>query len=108
MNRFLKIKTLLPSLILSVVLLTLFSTGLRTYDAWHQREAAERFQKANAIAEYLLVAGGNLAVERGMSVASLGAMQPAANARLSEIEARRNAAEAAYRQAMRGITQQQA
>lgn len=100
----LKIKTLLPILILSIVLLTVFSTGLRTYDAWLQREAAVRFREANTIADHLLVAGGNLALERGLSVASLGAMQPATPTRRGDIEARRVAAEQAYRRAMDVLT----
>lgn len=103
MNRLLKIRTLLPFVILAIVVLTLLSTGFRTYDAWIRRDSAARFQEANSIAEQLLIAAGHLAVERGRSVASLGSPQAASQDKRNEIEARRTLADNAYRKAMDAI-----
>ncbi|WP_445500366.1 methyl-accepting chemotaxis protein [Microvirga sp. G4-2] len=100
-----KIKTLLPTILVSVAALALTTAGMRTYGAWQKRQDAATFLLVNHVEERLLDAAGDLALERGLTVNALGSLQPISPTQQQAINTQRAKADDAYADAVKGLAE---
>ncbi len=95
-----RIAALLPALLVALALPLLAATGIILADNWQARRMAAETAEGNRLADHLLDAAGNWAVERGRTNAALNAPAGQVAAHQEEIAKRRQAADAAYATAM--------
>jgi len=100
MGATLKIRTLLPTILLSVAALSVTGAWMRTADAWLTRRDAETFLKVDKAEGALLSAVGDLALERGLTVNALGSPSPISPAQRQAIDAQRAKADGRFREAV--------
>src|SRR5260221_2564800 len=98
-----QIKTLLTSVISLLVALLVVSTVVPGLEALGQRRAAERFAEINRVAEQLLTAGGQWAVERGTTNGLLGSADAVPPERRQAVAERRSKGDAAFRAALESL-----
>ncbi|MGE5516803.1 MAG: methyl-accepting chemotaxis protein [Bacteroidota bacterium] len=96
----LRIAVLLPALLVALAIPLLAATAVIVMDNWRARSMAEEAAASNATADLLLSAAGHWAVERGRTNAALNGPLEQAAAHQTEITKRRQAADAAYGDAM--------
>jgi len=100
---YIRIGTILPSIITALVLLGLASAGFIAYQAIIKRQESEAFLKVNRSAQLLLRSAGHWAIERGMTNAALKSPDAVTSERRAEIEKARAIADEAFREALLDI-----
>jgi len=95
----LRIRTLLPTILASVAILSIIGAGLDTCASWRRKQDAAIFLKVNRAEGRLLAAAGELAVERGLTVTAMGSPEPISPERGRAINAQREKADTAFREA---------
>ncbi|MDH2343731.1 methyl-accepting chemotaxis protein [Bradyrhizobium sp. SSUT77] len=100
---YVRIGTILPTIITALVLLGLASAGFVAYQAIVKRQESEAFLKVNRAAQLLLRSAGQWAVERGMTNAALKSADAVTSERRAEIEKARAIADEAFREAVLDI-----
>ncbi|HLO76306.1 MAG TPA: methyl-accepting chemotaxis protein [Magnetospirillum sp.] len=95
-----RIALLLPALLVALAVPLLAATGVVVADNWRQHQMAEDTAASNAIADLLLEAAGHWAVERGRTNAALNTPLEQVAAHQGEIAKRRQAADAAWIEAV--------
>lgn len=99
----LRIGTILPLTISALAMMAVASSGLVAYQAFGRREESKVFLKVNHVSQLLLRSAGQWAVERGLTNAALKAPEVSSAERRTEIAKRREAADHAFREAIRQL-----
>jgi methyl-accepting chemotaxis protein len=92
-----KLRSLLLSVVSALAVSVTVTTGVGTYQAFGQRQAAIAFLAVNEAAELLIKSAGDWAVERGLTNAPLNAIDPVAADRRAQIAERRQIADRAFK-----------
>ncbi|MCK1728645.1 methyl-accepting chemotaxis protein [Bradyrhizobium sp. 142] len=98
-----RIGTILPTIIATLVLLGLVSAGFIAYEAISKRQESEAFLRVNRAAQLLLRSAGHWAIERGMTNAALKSPDAVSSERRADIEKARATADDAFREAVLDI-----
>ncbi|TYO63063.1 HAMP domain-containing protein [Bradyrhizobium hipponense] len=98
-----RIGTILPTIIATLVLLGLVSAGFIAYEAIIKRQESEAFLRVNRAAQLLLRSAGHWAIERGMTNAALKSPDAVSSERRADIEKARATADDAFREAVLDI-----
>lgn len=85
------------------VLLTLFASSLIAWEAWRRYSASRSIAAANPIADMLLKAAGDWAVERGITYTALTSPDEIPSTLQTKMTARRDNADRAYRDAIQAL-----
>ena len=99
----LKIRVLLPLIVLALAATAMTLAGFDARDALIRRRQSEAFVEDNRISQLLLTSAGRWALERGLSNAALNAPNAADPQRRADIAKVREAGDAAFDEAMRLI-----
>ncbi|WP_022723852.1 methyl-accepting chemotaxis protein [Rhodopseudomonas sp. B29] len=101
----LKIRVLLPLVVLGLATAAILFAGLEARDALLRRQRSEAFLAVNRISEFLLKSAGSWAVERGQSNSALSGSGAADAGRRDAIAQARSEGDAAYQRAMASIAE---
>ncbi len=101
--RLLSIKATLPVIVGGLALLGIGMAGDAAYVALRGVEAATAYRTVNQVASRLVIAAGDLAVERGTTNGALNSPEPLASERRARLDQRRSAADAALRAALEDL-----
>ncbi|MGX7744703.1 methyl-accepting chemotaxis protein [Rhodopseudomonas parapalustris] len=96
----LRIRVMLPTVVLVLAATAMVFAGLQAYDAFVRRQQSEAFLEVTKISELLLKSAGRWAVERGLSNSALHAPGPADDKRRSAIAQARTVGDAAFDEAL--------
>jgi methyl-accepting chemotaxis protein len=97
----LKIRVLLPLIVLALAATSMTLAGLAAYDALLRRQQSMAFIEVNRISQLLLTSAGRWAVERGLSNAALGSPDAADDSRRDALAKARAVGDQAYTEAVR-------
>ncbi|OYD83236.1 hypothetical protein CHT98_16410 (plasmid) [Azospirillum brasilense] len=101
--RFLSIKVVLPAIVGGLALLGIFMAGDAAFTALRGVEAASAYRNVNQVANGLVVAAGEYALERGVTNGALNGSASLPADRRARLQQRRDAADAALRTALEDL-----
>lgn len=99
----LKIRVMLPLIVLALAATAMTLAGFEARDAVIRRRQSEAFVEVNRISQLLLKSTGRWALERGLSNAALNGPQPADPEHRADIAKTRSSGDTAFAEALRLI-----